>query len=83
MVREYRMTCRRCEQEWTATYEVITYHDIDGDRELYKLHGVPAAPPWSGVSCRFCGGQRVKVLPRRLAPEHAMAQPPAANPRAS
>ncbi len=61
------MTCRRCRREWTATYEVVAYHDLDGDRELYKLHGVPAVPPWSGVNCPFCGGQRVQVLPRRPA----------------
>ena len=74
------MICRRCQREWTAAYEVIGYHDLDGDRELYKLHGAPAVPPWSGVSCRFCGGQRVRVLPRRLTPGPATPPPPAVDP---
>jgi hypothetical protein len=74
------MICRRCERAWTATYEVIAYHDLDGDRELYKLHGAPAAPPWSGVSCPYCGGQRVKVLPRRNAYGHEAEQPTTPHP---
>lgn len=45
------------------THEVVTYHDLDGDHELHYLHGVPAMPPWSGILCTRCGGQRVKVLP--------------------
>ena len=68
IARDYRLTRRRCQQQWTATYEVIAYHDLDGDQERYWLHGAPAPPPWSGISCPFCGGQRVKLLPQRTAP---------------
>jgi hypothetical protein len=61
--REYLLTCRRCGREWTAAYEVLAYHDLDGDHELHYLHGVPAMPPWANIVCSNCGGQRVKVLP--------------------
>jgi ribosomal protein L37E len=63
--RDYLLTCRRCGRTWTATYEVVTYHDLDGDHELHYLHGLPAMPPWSNIVCAACGGQRVKVLPSR------------------
>jgi hypothetical protein len=63
MSRHYRLTCRRCRRTWDAAYEVVAYHDLDGDRELFFLHGVPAAPPWSGIACPHCGGLRVSIVP--------------------
>jgi ribosomal protein L37E len=64
MTRRYLLTCRRCGRTWEATYEVVAYHDLDGDRELWFRHGVPAVPPWSQITCAACGGQRVRILPR-------------------
>jgi hypothetical protein len=64
--RDYRLACRRCGRTWTATYEVVAYHDLDGDHELHYLNGLPAMPPWSKAACDACGGQRVKVLPSGL-----------------
>jgi hypothetical protein len=61
--RHYHLTCRRCQRTWTATYEVVTYHDLDADQELFFLHGVPVAPPWAGIACPHCGGLRVTILP--------------------
>ena len=69
VAQDYRMTCQRCRREWTATYEVVAYHDLDGDHELYRLNGAPAVPPWAGVACPFCAGQRVRVLPARRSRE--------------
>lgn len=63
--RHYRMLCRRCGGTWDAAYNVMTVHDVEGDHELFYLHGRPAMAPWSGVSCPTCGGQRVAVLPFR------------------
>jgi hypothetical protein len=67
VARDYRLTCRRCGREWTAAYQVIAYHDLDGDHEAFFLHGASAAPPWSGISCPLCGGLRVRILPQRPA----------------
>ena len=64
----YRLTCQRCRRTWDRVYEVLTYHDLDGDRQAYFLHGAPAMPPWSGIACPHCGGLRVKVLPATAQP---------------
>jgi len=61
--RRYQSLCQRCEATWTATYDVVTFHDDAGDHELFYLHGVPALAPWSGIRCPGCGDPRMKVLP--------------------
>jgi ribosomal protein L37E len=60
----YLLTCRRCGRTWEATYEVVVYHDLDGDREMFFRNGAPAVPPWSEITCAACGGLRVSILPR-------------------
>jgi hypothetical protein len=67
MSRRYRLACRRCGREWTTAYQVVAYHDLDGDHEAFFLHDASATPPWSGVSCPFCGGLRVEVVPQHPA----------------
>jgi hypothetical protein len=59
------MFCRRCGGTWDAAYDVVTFHDVEGDQDLFYRHGLPAMAPWSGVSCPTCGDQRVAVLPFR------------------
>jgi hypothetical protein len=59
------MFCRRCGAGWDAAYDVVSFHDVEGDQELFYLHGLPAMAPWSGLSCPSCGDQRVAVLPFR------------------
>jgi hypothetical protein len=61
--RRYHLACRRCQRTWGATYEVIAYHDLDADQELFFLHGAPVAPPWSGIACPHCGGLGVTIVP--------------------
>jgi hypothetical protein len=68
VTRRYLLSCRRCGRSWEATYEVVSYHELDGDWELYFLNGVPALPPWSQITCAGCGGQRVAVLPSGTRP---------------
>src|SRR6266545_955345 len=51
-LRHYRMFCRRCGGTWDAAYDVVTFHDVEGDQDLFYRHGLPAMAPWSGVSCR-------------------------------
>jgi hypothetical protein len=64
-LRRYRMFCRRCGGTWDAAYDVVSFHDVEGDQELFYLHGLPAMAPWSGVSCPTCGDQRATILPFR------------------
>lgn len=61
-LRHYRMFCRRCDGTWDAAYDVVTFHDVEGDQDLFYRHGLQAMAPWSGVSCPTCGDQRVAVL---------------------
>jgi hypothetical protein len=61
--RRYRLHCQQCGRTWDAAYEVVSYHDLDGDHELHYRHGAPALPPWSGIGCPFCGRRHVRVLP--------------------
>lgn len=60
--RYYRMYCRRCGATWDAAYELVTFHD--GDGEPFFRHGLPAMAPWS-TSCPTSAGQRLTVLPSR------------------
>jgi hypothetical protein len=62
--RHYQMHCRRCGATWDAAYELVTFHDGDGDHELFFRHSLPAMAPWSS-SCPTCAGQRLTVLPFR------------------
>ena len=62
LTRRYRLSCRRCNRTWKATYQVGTLHDDAGDHEVYFRDGSPATAPGSG-SCPYCGGLRVTVLP--------------------
>ena len=62
--RHYRLTCRRCQRTWTATYQVGTFTDDAGDHEVYFRDGASATAPGS-TRCPHCGGLRVVVLPSR------------------
>lgn len=55
--------CRRCGHTWQTTYEVVDYHDADGDHELFYRSGVAVSPPWARPTCPSCGGLRVALLP--------------------
>lgn len=62
-IRNHRFLCRRCRRTWATTYELVAYHDADGDHELFYHHGVPVSPPWARPACPYCGGLRVVLLP--------------------
>src|SRR4029450_844007 len=62
--RHYRLTCRRCQRTWTATYLVGTFTDDAGDHEVYFRDGASATAPGS-TRCPHCGGLRGGVRPGR------------------
>jgi hypothetical protein len=64
VTRRYRLTCRRCQRTWEASYQVGVLHDDAGDHEVYYRDGAPATAPGS-TRCPHCGGLRVAILPSR------------------
>ena len=63
IIRNCNLMCRRCQRSWRATYEVVVYHDADGDHELFYRNGAAVSPPWARPACPYCGGLRVALLP--------------------
>jgi hypothetical protein len=66
LTRRYQMLCQRCERGWETVYEIRTLHDDAGDHQLFYRDGAPAAGPVT-MRCPYCGGLRVRVLPRHVA----------------
>jgi hypothetical protein len=62
-VRHYDLLCKRCQRVWHTTYELVAYHDADGDHECFYRYGAPVSPPWARPACPSCGGLRVALLP--------------------
>jgi hypothetical protein len=66
LTRHYQMLCQRCERAWETDYEIRTFHDDAGDHQLFYRDGAPVADPVA-TRCPYCGGLRVRVLPRHVA----------------